>query len=215
VETTNPFTTGNDGKSTTTASPKNGGSGGGAGGVVVVPPVIPMNPGLGGSGGSASGPREKDPEHQEPDDHNSKISLLDQQSITPVSQLQQLTVSSSSAISIPSPASSTGNAQSSSSAASSSTASRSASSIASSTASCSTCDVCLTYGYSPKATPNPLDDDADLKKRKVSSRFNMVAFFDIATYWAVATTPACNGASGWAYVTTNQLTALPNPYTLG
>ena len=70
-----------------------------------------------------------------------------------------------------SPASITGSAQTSNSAWSSSAASSSASSVASSTSSCSSCDVCLSYNYSPTANPNVLDDDVNLKKRQGVGRF--------------------------------------------
>ena len=50
------------------------------------------------------------------------------------------------------------------------TASSTASSSATST--CSACDSCVTYDYSPTATPNPVDDDTmDMRKRELAGRF--------------------------------------------
>ena len=40
------------------------------------------------------------------------------------------------------------------------------------TSTCSACDSCVTYDYSPTATPNPVDDDTvDLRKRELAGRF--------------------------------------------
>ena len=52
----------------------------------------------------------------------------------------------------------------------SSTTSSTTSSSATST--CSACDSCVTYDYSPTATPNPIDDDTmDMRKRELAGRF--------------------------------------------
>ena len=42
----------------------------------------------------------------------------------------------------------------------------------SATSTCSACDSCVTYDYSPTATPNPIDDDTmDMRKRELAGRF--------------------------------------------
>ena len=54
-----------------------------------------------------------------------------------------------------------------------STSSFTSSTVSSSdTSTCSACDSCVTYDYSPTATPNPIDDDTmDMRKRELAGRF--------------------------------------------
>ncbi len=53
-----------------------------------------------------------------------------------------------------------------------STSSSTSSASSSDTSTCSACDSCITYDYSPTATPNPVDDDTmDTRKRELAGRF--------------------------------------------
>ena len=106
-----------------------------------------------------------DPDPDNPDDSENNEDNDNSESQNPQSTQPQ-TQQSISASSTRPPSISASPSQPSTSFTISSTASSSV------TSTCSACDSCVTYDYSPTATPNPVDDDTrDMRKRELAGRF--------------------------------------------
>ncbi|KAK0515879.1 hypothetical protein JMJ35_001913 [Cladonia borealis] len=106
------------------------------------------------------GPDPDNPDNSENNEDNNNSESQNSQS------KQSQTRQSISASSTQPPSISASTSQPSTSSTTSSTASSSV------TSTCSACDSCVTYDYSPTATPNPVDDDTmDMRKRELAGRF--------------------------------------------